>query len=81
MNLPGLVRTRLVACGILALASTAGSQAVEPGAALTIEKRGPPLGSKAPEIRLHDQSGGEQTLATLTGENGLVLLFVRSADW
>ena len=35
----------------------------------------------APPIRLRDQSDREQTLETLAGKGGLVLLFVRSADW
>jgi len=38
-------------------------------------------GVKAPEIALADQSGKPQTLSTLTGPNGLLLLFFRSADW
>lgn len=58
-----------------------GPQGGAPAVAVPIEKRGPALGSKAPELRLQDQGGSEQTLATLSGENGLVLLFVRSADW
>jgi cytochrome oxidase Cu insertion factor (SCO1/SenC/PrrC family) len=75
---------RIVRCGILAFAAVAASGAgpqEAPGATVPIEKRGPPLGAIAPEIRLQDQSGREQTLATLSGKNGLVLLFVRSADW
>src|SRR5271169_4182016 len=38
-------------------------------------------GVKAPEISLSDQSGKPQTFGTLTGPNGLLLLFFRSADW
>src|SRR5258708_24374236 len=38
-------------------------------------------GVKAPEIALADQTGKPQTLSTLTGPNGLLLLFFRSADW
>jgi len=46
-----------------------------------IEKRGPQVGSVAPPIHLHDQSDHERTLESLAGKQGLVLLFVRSADW
>jgi len=36
---------------------------------------------KAPEFSLSDQFGHRQSLATLKGKNGTVLLFFRSADW
>jgi len=42
---------------------------------------GPEVGTKIPTFRLIDQHGREQTLETLRGPNGLVLAFVRSADW
>ena len=38
-------------------------------------------GQKAPEFSLRDQFGHLQTLDTLKGANGTVLLFFRSADW
>jgi peroxiredoxin len=38
-------------------------------------------GVKAPEISLPDQAGNPQTFHTLAGQNGLLLLFFRSADW
>jgi hypothetical protein len=39
------------------------------------------VGQKAPAFSLRDQSGRVQTLDTLKGANGAVLLFFRSADW
>jgi hypothetical protein len=39
------------------------------------------VGDKAPAFSLHDQFGHTQTLETLKGSNGTVLLFFRSADW
>ena len=43
---------------------------------------GPPVGTKAPDIGTRlDQTGKPRTLPDLTGKNGLVLLFFRSADW
>ena len=42
---------------------------------------GLPMGASAPEIRLKDQNGRERDRASLTGPNGLVLVFFRSADW
>lgn len=39
------------------------------------------VGQKAPAISLQDQFGRIQTLDSLQGPNGTVLLFFRSADW
>ncbi len=39
------------------------------------------VGERAPALSLHDQNGRTQTLDTLKGPNGTVLLFFRSADW
>ena len=38
-------------------------------------------GKKAPAFSLEDQFGTMQTLKTLKGKNGTILLFFRSADW
>ena len=38
-------------------------------------------GVKAPQIALADYTGKPQSLSSLTGPNGLLLLFFRSADW
>ena len=38
-------------------------------------------GQPAPNFSLLDQFGRKQTLASLKGANGTVLLFFRSADW
>lgn len=39
------------------------------------------VGQKAPAFSARDQFGRVQTLETLRGSNGTVLLFFRSADW
>lgn len=39
------------------------------------------VGQKAPNFSVHDEFGKVQTLETLKGANGTVLLFFRSADW
>ncbi len=38
-------------------------------------------GAKAPQFTLTDQAGKPENLQTLSGRNGLLLLFFRSADW
>jgi hypothetical protein len=45
------------------------------------EMPGVPTGKSAPSFRARDQFGKEQTLSSLMGPNGVVLLFFRSADW
>lgn len=39
------------------------------------------VGEKAPNFSIRDQFGRVQTLDSLKGKNGTVLLFFRSADW
>ena len=54
------------------------------GAALSLAAQnlpGVPAGKLAPPFRARDQFAKEQTLSSLMGPNGLVLLFFRSADW
>ena len=42
---------------------------------------GPELGAVVPEFEAVDQSSQSREFKDLTGENGLLLLFFRSADW
>jgi len=44
-------------------------------------KIGLAVGQKGPAFSIRDQFGRVQTLDTLKGANGTVLLFFRSADW
>jgi len=74
---------RNIALCMLFLAES-GAVTTVPGAqagAVTSTEKGPPVGQKIPAFTAHDQFGKQQTLASLTGSEGLVLLFVRSADW
>jgi peroxiredoxin len=48
----------------------------------TAQELGPAIGTKAPDIgTLRDQRNTPRSLSSLMGDNGLVLFFVRSADW
>ncbi len=47
----------------------------------TFGELGLKVGQKAPELSAKDQFGVEQTLHSLKGPKGTVLLFYRSADW
>jgi hypothetical protein len=42
---------------------------------------GPEIGTKVPQFTLPDQSGRMRSLPDLSGPNGLLLVFSRSADW
>jgi hypothetical protein len=44
-------------------------------------RTGPEIGAKIPDFTLPDQSGRNRSLHDLTGPNGLLLVFSRSADW
>jgi peroxiredoxin len=44
-------------------------------------RTGPEIDAKVPDFTLPDQSGRSRSLHDLTGPNGLLLVFSRSADW
>jgi hypothetical protein len=44
-------------------------------------KTGPETGTRIPPFQLPDQNGRLQSLESLRGDKGLMLAFVRSADW
>jgi peroxiredoxin len=62
-----------VLTSLLLLTVTAAALAADPG---------PAVGAKFPhELAAPDQTGKAQTLASVMGEKGAVVFFVRSADW
>ena len=46
-----------------------------------VQSWGPAVGATAPAIEAQDQDGTTRDLASLCGENGVLLLLSRSADW
>ncbi|MDE0626889.1 MAG: hypothetical protein OXH99_10865 [Bryobacterales bacterium] len=50
-------------------------------ASLYASTAGPEAGSAIPSFEAVDQAGETRSFEDLTGENGLLLLFFRSADW
>ncbi len=48
---------------------------------VNIDALGPRAGDRAIAFDLPDQSGHHQTLASVAGPNGTMLVFFRSADW
>jgi hypothetical protein len=48
---------------------------------LDLSALGPQVGERVPDFSLQDQNGQVQTLQSIMGPNGAMLVFVRSADW
>ena len=48
---------------------------------IDVSKLGPQVGERVPDFKLIDQAGREQTLQSIMGRRGAMLVFVRSADW
>tara|TARA_B100000686_G_scaffold228516_1_gene235886 strand:- start:53 stop:226 length:174 start_codon:yes stop_codon:yes gene_type:complete len=46
-----------------------------------IDTLGPQIGETVPQFELPDQNGKLQSLDSILGPNGAMLLFHRSADW
>lgn len=46
-----------------------------------VEQVGPQVGDVVPSFTLPDHNGEMRDLASLTGTEGLMLVFSRSADW
>jgi len=46
-----------------------------------VDRFGPQVGEAVPDFALADQRGEERDLESLSGPNGTMLVFSRSADW
>jgi peroxiredoxin len=74
----GMVQSVLRVGAIVSLAFLVTASAVPASA----EDLGPPVATKAPDIGTRlDQNGKPRSFSDLMGQNGLVLMFFRSADW
>jgi cytochrome oxidase Cu insertion factor (SCO1/SenC/PrrC family) len=75
---------QLIPCGaFVALAGTAAvvGTTQQPAPAVDTARLGPQVGATVPPLSGTDQFGKPQTLASLSGPKGLMLVFSRSADW
>ncbi len=48
---------------------------------MDVSKLGPQVGEQVPDFSLKDQNGKTQSLNSIMGPKGAMLVFVRSADW
>ena len=56
-------------------------QATQSAVVPDVRTLGPQIGERVPDFTLMDQHGRPRSLASLTGPQGLMLVFYRSADW
>jgi len=69
----------MVSAGILGVMSmTTQAQDRQP---VDLTSLGPQIGEKVPDFALPDQNGDIQTLESIMGERGAMLVFHRSANW
>ena len=64
---------------LVTVAVVGGAQ--QPAPAVDTSKLGPQVGAPVPPFSGVDQFGKPQSLASLSGPKGLMLVFSRSADW
>jgi hypothetical protein len=55
--------------------------AQQPATARPPVATGPAVGAAVPAFEAPDQNGNIQTLKTIAGPKGAMLVFIRSADW
>jgi hypothetical protein len=82
------MKPRLLALAIataLAISGAGGTYARQSASAprtkVDVSKLGPQVGERVPDFSLKDQNGKTQTLQSIMGPKGAMLVFIRSADW
>jgi hypothetical protein len=66
---------------LMAALVAAGAAGQAPPSPVDVERLGPQVGSVVPEFSAVDQFGRAQTLKSIMGPDGAMLIFNRSADW
>jgi hypothetical protein len=73
--------TSLVSIAAALLLALPMLTAAQDRAPIDVHSLGPQVGERVPDFNLPDQRGQLQTLDSIKGPNGTMLLFHRSADW
>lgn len=63
------------------LMHSAGSAQTTPRQKIDVSKLGPQVGERVPDFSLKDQNGKVWALPSTMGPKGVMLVFLRSADW
>jgi len=71
----------LAVAALAVLAAEVSGRAQPPPPVVDTTTIGPQVGATVPPLAGTDQFGRAQTLASLSGPKGLMLVFSRSADW
>src|SRR4051812_26634495 len=66
---------------VTASGAAARQQSNAPAPIVDVERVGPKIGEAIPEFSLRDQNGQVQSLKSLFGPKGAIIVFFRSADW
>ena len=66
---------------IIAATSASILAAQSPGQKVDVSKLGAQVGERVPDFSLKDQNGKIWTLQSIMGPKGVMLVFIRSADW
>ncbi|HIN91123.1 MAG TPA: hypothetical protein EYN04_10915 [Porticoccaceae bacterium] len=75
------IRMPPLAALLAALLLSSSSLATQPREQINVASLGPQVGERVPDFSLPDQFGQLQSLDSIRGPNGTMLLFHRSADW
>jgi len=68
--------------GSVAVAPVPQAQSAAPmRSKIDVSKLGPQVGERVPSFSLRAQDGTTQTLQSIMGPKGAMLVFIRSADW
>ena len=75
------IRIPPLAALLAVLLLSSSSLATQPREQINVASLGPQVGECVPDFSLPDQFGQLQSLDSIRGPNGTMLLFHRSADW
>jgi len=74
-------RIKLTTFLLMLVITLPGLTTAQSRAPVDVQSLGPQVGERVPDFRLPDQHGQIQTLESIMGPNGAMLLFHRSANW
>lgn len=74
-------RSFVIGAVVAAMCLIGGALTAQEQSAVRPIELGPAVGTKVPPFSAPDQDGRMQTLDTVRGPKGTLLLFFRSADW